>query len=251
MSKMSGDESEVVFDQLEKKLSTKPTQRGGMVGGYGALPWGPTKNNGIRPAVDIGLGATMGGLEKGVELRDSEVPRLPPEKQIQREEEIQTPPHRELHRNEGHQPRGPRIWVGLGPVDLADQRRDTAGRNRPNNKWSPVAALEDTVSRMQRDLEELQTENRFLRTPRAPVPVPLVRQAALTTTKVPWFNGSSSWEQYQQVFDAIVLSNGWGDAIIVASTGRCLERGIISTDAPPSFQEGVDSRPVLTLWITG
>ena len=75
-----------------------------------------------------------------------------------------------------------------------------------------MAALEDTVSRMQRDLEELQTENRFLRTPRAPVPVPLVRQAALTTTKVPWFNGSTSWEQYQQVFDAIVLSNGWGDA---------------------------------------
>ena len=42
--------------------------------------------------------------------------------------------------------------------------------------------------------------------------VPLVRQAALTTTKVPWFNGSTSWEQYLQVFDAIVLSNGWGDA---------------------------------------
>ena len=44
------------------------------------------------------------------------------------------------------------------------------------------------------------------------MPVPLVRQAALTTTKVPWFNGSTSWEQYQQVFDAIVSSNGWGDA---------------------------------------
>ena len=42
--------------------------------------------------------------------------------------------------------------------------------------------------------------------------VPLVRQAAHTTTKVPWFNGSTSWEQYLQVFDAIVLSNGWGDA---------------------------------------
>ena len=44
------------------------------------------------------------------------------------------------------------------------------------------------------------------------MPVPLVRQAALMMTKVPWFNGSTSWEQYQQVFDAIVLSNGWGDA---------------------------------------
>ena len=135
-------------------------------------------------------------------------PGKPQEKQIQWEEEVRTPPRRELRRNEGHQPRGPRITTdesGLGPVDLADQQRDAAGRNRPNNEWSPVAALEDTVSRMQRDLEELQTENRFLRTPRAPVPVPLVRQAALTTTKVPWFNGSTSWEQYQQVFDAIVL----------------------------------------------
>ena len=49
----------------------------------------------------------------------------------------------------------------LGPWDLADQRKDIAGRHRPNNEWSPMAALEDTVSRMQRDLEELQTENRF------------------------------------------------------------------------------------------
>ena len=102
--------------------------------------------------------------------------------------------------------------AGLGQEDLLGQRKDIAGRQRTNNEWSPVAALEDTVSRMQRDLEGLQTENRFLWTPRAPGPMPLVRQAALTTTKVPWFNGSTSWEQYQQVFDAIVLSNGWGDA---------------------------------------
>ena len=42
--------------------------------------------------------------------------------------------------------------------------------------------------------------------------MPLVRQAAPTTTKVPWCSGSTSWEQYQQVFDAIALSNGWDDA---------------------------------------
>ena len=98
----------------------------------------------------------------------------------------------------------------LAPGGLAEQRTDTAGQNLQTDEWSPVAALENTVSRMQRDLEDLQTENRFLRTPRAPVPVPLVRQVALTTTKV--YPGSTSWEQYQQVFDAIVLSNGWGDA---------------------------------------
>ena len=31
-------------------------------------------------------------------------------------------------------------------------------------------------------------------------------------TKVPRFAGTTSWEQYRQVFDAIVLSNGWDDA---------------------------------------
>ena len=87
-----------------------------------------------------------------------------------------------------------------------------ADRNRPYSEWSPVEKLEGTVSRMQRDMENLQTENRFLRTRRTTGPVPLVRQAALTTTKVPWFSGSTSWEQYQQVFDAIALLNGWGDA---------------------------------------
>ena len=51
--------------------------------------------------------------------------------------------------------------LGLG--DLAGQRKDIAGRNRPNNEWSPVAALEDTVSRMQRDLEDLQTEKCLMR----------------------------------------------------------------------------------------
>ena len=75
-----------------------------------------------------------------------------------------------------------------------------------------METLESTVSRIQRDLENLQTENRFLRTQRTTGSVPLVRQAALTTTKVPWFSGSTSWEQYQQVFDVIVLSNGWDDA---------------------------------------
>ena len=87
----------------------------------------------------------------------------------------------------------------------------TSGDVEDDDK-SPAVVLEETVGRMQSDLEELQSENRFLRTPRAARSVPLVQQAALTTTKVPRFNGSTSWEQYLQVFDAIVLSNGWGDA---------------------------------------
>ena len=102
--------------------------------------------------------------------------------------------------------------TALAPESFTDQDAEAAGRNRQSDEWPPVVALENTVLRMQRDLEDLQAENRFLRTPKPPAVAPLVRQAALTTTKVPWFNGSTSWEQYQQVFDAIALSIGWGDA---------------------------------------
>ena len=105
---------------------------------------------------------------------------------------------------EPHRGARPRKMDFDQPVD--DERGATSGRGGEEDT-SPVAALEDTVVRMQRDMEELQLENRFLRTPRVTRPVPLVRQAALTTTKVPWFNGSTSWEQYLQVFDAIVLLN--------------------------------------------
>ena len=223
MLKTSADVSEVVFDQPEDKAGAMEPD-GSILNRHKEEEWleDTEPYHGARPRttefdrpVDEVLGATSGGKEENVKLRDIVVPRLHPEQQIRQEEEVQTPPRKEPRRNEGHQPRGSRAMTDesvLGPGGLADQRKDTAGRNQQNDEWSPVAALEDTVSRMQRYLEDLQTENRFLRTPMAPVPVPLVRQAAHTTTKVPWLNGSTSWEQYQQVFDAIVLSNGWGNA---------------------------------------
>ena len=251
MSQTLADDSEVVFDQ--------PEESAGAMEPDGSVPnrrkeeeWleATAPYRGARPrtmefdrSVDGGLGATSGGVEDEDKLCDDVVLGLGPEQQIQQEEEVQTPPRREPRRNEGHQPRGPRAMTnesGLG--DLAGQRKDIAGRHRPNNEWSPVVALEGTVSRMQRDLEDLQTENRFLRTRRTPGPVSLRRQAALTTTMIPWFSGSTSWEQYQQVFDAIV-------AVTITSTGRCPKRGIVASDAPPGLQEGTDRRTIVSLWI--
>ena len=69
------------------------------------------------------------------------------------------------------------------------------------------------MARMQMEMAEIRAENRLLRTPGVQPVVPTPRQVAFTTTKVPWFGGTTSWEQYQQVFDAIVLSNGWDDAM--------------------------------------
>ena len=55
----------------------------------------------------------------------------------------------------------------------------------------------------------VRAENWLLRTLAVPQVVRATRQAAFTTTKVPRFDGMTSWEQYRQVFDAIVQSNGW------------------------------------------
>ena len=161
------------------------------------------------------LEAAGGGSRDNVNDNDDELSELCPEEKIRKEEEFETPPRGVPQRRKGHQSGGPLDRINdMGPVPdyVAAQQMFPADRNRPYNEWSPVEKLEGTVLRMQHDMENLQTENRFLRTRRIPGPVPLVRQAALTTTKVPWFNGSTSWEQYQQVFDAIALSNGWGDA---------------------------------------
>ena len=68
------------------------------------------------------------------------------------------------------------------------------------------------MARLQQDLADIRAESRQFRTPGVPPVVPTPRQAAYTSTKVPRFGGMTSWEQYRQVFDAIVLSNGWSDA---------------------------------------
>ena len=200
MSKTIADDSEVVFEQ--------PRKGAGVVEQEGPTPSQGNEETWLadtelhrkdrrramefdRP-IDEELGAALGGVDENNSVRDDGAPELHPEQQIRDEEEIDE--------------------STSGPGYMAVPPAKTMGRNRLYSEWSPVETLEGTVSRMQRDLDNLQTENRFLRTRRATGPVPLVRQAALTTTKVPWFSGSTSWEQYQQVFDAIVLSNGWDDA---------------------------------------
>ena len=67
----------------------------------------------------------------------------------------------------------------------------------------------DTVSRIQKDMAILHEENCLLRTPATSQVVQDPRRAAHMTTKVQRFDGTTSWEQYHQVFEAIMRSNGW------------------------------------------
>ena len=88
-----------------------------------------------------------------------------------------------------------------------DGLRDN-GQGQKNFR-SPVEMLVNTVSHMQEDLAILREENRILRKPATSQVTQAPRRAALTMTKVPRFDGTTSWEQYHQVFEAIVQSNGW------------------------------------------
>ena len=82
------------------------------------------------------------------------------------------------------------------------------------------------------------------------------RQAAFTTTKVPWFGGTTSWEQYRQVFDAIVLSNGWDDAtaalqLLSHLEGDALNVALLVPMARRTSRTGTGGRIVGTLWVAG
>ena len=78
--------------------------------------------------------------------------------------------------------------------------------------------LIDTVARLQMDMEELRSESMCNQTRGRQT-----RQMTFTSTKVPKFAGVTSWEQYRQVFDAIVQSNGWDDAIAALQLPSHLE----------------------------
>ena len=219
------EDSEVVFEELRDTAEVME-QEGLLPDGHNEkMELGDTQfQDGTCPksmefdiSSEEGLDAAGGGIRHNVIVHSEELSDLCPEDKIRKEEELETPPPRggDPRRRKGFQTDGPQDRIfDMGPVPdyVAAQRMVPTDRNRPSNTLSPVEKLEGTVLRMKHDMENLRTENRFLRTRWIPGPVPLVRQAALTTTKVPWFNGSTSWEQYQQVFDAIALSNGWGDA---------------------------------------
>ena len=114
--------------------------------------------------------------------------------------------HRALQAPESQVPqKGTRV----APQILTDARTREVGSDRRNVAWSPENILVDTVARLQQDLADIRAESRQLRTLGVPPVVHTPRQAAFTTTKVPRFGGTTSWEQYRQVFDAIVLSNWW------------------------------------------
>ena len=74
----------------------------------------------------------------------------------------------------------------------------------------------DTVARLQLDMEEMKSGSMGHHT------------LGGRTTKVPRFAVVTSWEQNRQIFDAIVLSNGWDDATAALQLLSYLEGDVLN-----------------------
>ena len=71
--------------------------------------------------------------------------------------------------------------------------------------------LERAVIQLQRDIEDCRSELELARKRTTAVTLRLQRRTGFTSMPVPRYSGKSNWEQYREVFEAIVCSNGWDD----------------------------------------
>ena len=65
--------------------------------------------------------------------------------------------------------------------------------------------------KLQKYLEEAKAESRYFRANRSGNSVVIPNQSRFTSTPVPRYAGGSNWDQYREVFEAIVCSNGWDE----------------------------------------
>ena len=74
---------------------------------------------------------------------------------------------------------------------------------------SPRVELEDAVALLQKELPEYRKEFGYGGARGPANSSQTTRRSGFMSTSVPRYSGKSSWEQYRQVFQAIVCSNGW------------------------------------------
>ena len=95
----------------------------------------------------------------------------------------------------------------------ADAREKDSGPDRRDFPWSPDSVLLDTVARLQRDLDDMRSEARYLWTPGVRDSLRQPRQVIFTSTKVPKFAGDG-WDDTTVAMQ--LLSHLEGDALNVA-----------------------------------
>ena len=89
---------------------------------------------------------------------------------------------------------------------MSEKRQDEGGTER---LCSPHMELEMSVIQLQKDFDDCCMEFEIARKHTPVVDRRPPRQARFTSTPVPRYLGKSNWEQYCEIFEAIVCSNGW------------------------------------------
>ena len=112
--------------------------------------------------------------------------------------------------------------------DLPDMPTSTPGCDRPraevyDSPRSPVAVLMDTVAHLQLEVEALKSVQAGPSTVASKTLPVRSKPVEFMSTKVPKFGGVTSWDQYRKVFDAIVRSNWWDDAMVALQRMSHLE----------------------------
>ena len=91
---------------------------------------------------------------------------------------------------------------------ITDKRQGEGGTER---MCSSHIQLEMAVSQLQRDVEDFRAERELAKNQTPAVTLRPQRRSGYTSTPVPRYSRKSNWEQYREVFEAIVCSNGWDD----------------------------------------
>ena len=135
---------------------------------------------------------------------------------------------------------GPGCSDSVSPVsDVAEAPTED---EFPEGAQSPGVDLADAdvVARLQKEVEDFRSESRYVGSTKSLIPPQPSGRARFMSTTVHMFAGKTSWDQYRQVLEAIVSSNGWdgvtaalqllshleGDTLKVALAGSSTPAGV-------------------------
>ena len=138
--------------------------------------------------------------------------RIPDGTVLRRDNQWDIPRKRALFISDGPDSTTSGSDIPEGHYDRPPEYSDILISGRPQDEsgteglCSPSRQLEIAVVRLQKDIDDYRAELELTRTQTPAVAPRPPRRAGFTSTPVPRFSGKSNWEQYRQVFEAIVCS---------------------------------------------
>ena len=140
------------------------------------------------------------------------VNHIPEEMVVHRDSWWDIPRKRALFTSDGPDSTTSGSDIPEGYADRPSEYSEGLISRRPHDDdrlYSPSIDLEKAVIQLQKEVNDCRTELELARKQTPAVALRPPRQSGFTSTPVPRYSGESNWEQYREVFEAIVSSNGW------------------------------------------